>query len=120
MTPLEFDTLRSSMGFTHATLAEYFQVSLRTAQRWCATQEPPVRVSSELLAMWGDWADRIGEIIEIAEKMDGEPVPLLAYQDELECQTYTGLNLSQHKAFLGHVCMTLTAEDHAWEIQHKP
>jgi len=108
------------MGFTHTVLAEHFGASLRTAQRWCASQEPPAGVASELLAMWGDWADRIGEIIEIAEKMDGEPVLLLAYRDELECQTCTGLNFSQHKAFLGHVCMALTAEDHAWEIKHKP
>lgn len=120
MNPLEFDTLRSSMGFTHTVLADHFRVSLRTAQRWCATQEPPAGVASELLATWGDWADRIGEVLEAAEAMNNDQVLLFAYRDELECQTYTGLNLAQHRALIGHTCMALTAEDHDWEIQHKP
>ena len=119
MTPLEFNTLRKSLGFTHKVLAESFGVALRTAQRWCLHQTPPDAVANELLAMQGDWADRIAETLDTADALDSDPVLLFAYRDELECRTHTGLNLDQHAALLGHLCMALTVEDHAWEIQHK-
>lgn len=124
MTPLEFNTLRLALGFTHQALADHFDVALRTAQRWCqphGQHTPPDRVADELQAMLGDWADRIGELLDAADQLEeDDPVLLFSYSDELECQTYTGLNLAQHTALLGHYAMALTAEEYEWEIKPKP
>lgn len=121
MNSIEFLTLMKSLGFTMNTAAEHFGVNRKTIQRWCTSHTPPVDAVADLEGMWGDWADRIGDLLDAADALpDGEPVLLLAYRDELECQTYTGLSRDQHTALLGHCAMALTAADYAWEIQHKP
>lgn len=121
MTSPEFLILMKSLGFTMQSAAEHFGVNRKTVQRWCTTHTPPVDAVDELERLWGSWADRIGELLDMAEQLDeGEPVLLLAYRDELECQTYTGLSRDQHTALLGHCAMALTAADFDWEVEYKP
>lgn len=121
MTSIEFLTLMKSLGFTMQSAAEHFGVNRKTVQRWCTTHTPPADAAGELERMWGDWADRIADLLDAADQLpDDQPVMLLAYRDELECQTYTGLSRDQHTALLGHCVMALTAADFDWEIQYKP
>lgn len=121
MTSPEFLTLMKSLGFTMHTAAEHFDVNRKTIQRWCTTHTPPADAVVELKRMWGDFADRVADVLDTAEALEsqGQPVVLFAYRDELECRTFTGLSRDQHTALLGHCAMALTASDFDWEIRNK-
>lgn len=122
MTSAEFLILMKSLGFTMHTAAEHFDVNRKTIQRWCTTHTPPVDAVADLESMWGDYADRVADVLDTAEALEdqGKAVTLFAYRDELECRTFTGLSRDQHTALLGHCVMALTAEDFDWDIHYKP
>ncbi|WP_151530514.1 MULTISPECIES: hypothetical protein [Corynebacterium] len=125
MTPEEFRVARAGLGLDQAGLAEKLEVNRRSVRRW---EDPdsgypiPDGVVESITSQWMRYADRVAEVLGLAEDLEarGEPVILFAYADELECMEATGLTLAEHTALLGHVSMALTCGDSEHTIITKP
>lgn len=122
---LTFKILREALGLTQVDLADRLEVNRRSVRRWedpDSGYPPPLGISTIIEEKWGNFADRVAETLELAEAMEdrGEPVTLIAYADELQCMTRTGLSLSEHRALLGHISMALTCGDFSYEIVTAP
>ncbi len=116
MNAKEFRILRSSLGMTQGDVADALEVTQRSVRRW---EQPngdhpvPVAVATWLESKWGAFADRVADALDAAEALEeaGEPVTIIAYSDEMECMTRTGLSLTEHDALVGHIIMALTCAD---------
>lgn len=117
MTPAEFKILRTTLGLTTVDVAEAMDVALRTAQRWESSYTPPEDVQAWILTKWGLVADRVGEVLDLAEQ--GEPIRLIAYCHDSQC-AHLGMSASEHAALLGHIMMALTQCDLDWELVEAP
>lgn len=115
MQSIEFLVLVKAMGFSIKSVAEFFGVNRKTAQRWATIQRPPADVAGRVMSMWNEWQDEIaGVLLEADSSPDG--VMLRAYSDDVMCQVETGRRREQHTAFLGHVVMALSAGGFTWSI----
>lgn len=113
MTPAEFRTLRTALGLTCQQVARIHEVNLRSVQRWEVSRTPPDDVAAWLLDRWHATADRVGDVLDLAEK--DELKPLIAYRHDSQCE-HLGMTASEHAALLGHICMALTQCDYDFEI----
>lgn len=125
MTPEEFRVIREGLGLSQAALSEKLEVNRRTIRRWedpTSGYTAPEGVSDWMEQQWGLYADRVADAMDAAEMMEarGEPTTLIAYADELECMTRTGLSLEEYTALLGHIAMALTCADIDFEITEIP
>ncbi|QRJ57440.1 hypothetical protein [Corynebacterium macginleyi] len=118
MTPAEFRVLRNSLGLTAQDVASASEVALRTAQRWEVSQEPPADVQAWLLDKWALVADRVGDVIDLAER--GEPIRLISYRDDATAFERQGMSANEHAALLGHICMALEQCDFDYELLPAP
>lgn len=121
MNPQKFRVIRAALGLSQAALSEKLGVNRRTIRRWedpASGYTAPEGVSEWMEQQWGLYADRVADAMDAAEEMEeqGEPATLIAYTDELECMTRTGLSLEEHTALLGHISMALTCADIDFEI----
>ena len=112
MTPNEFRILRTSMGLTAQDVADACDVSIRTAQRWESTHQPPLDAGVWLQDRWVRFADCIDQAMQIAEKAEeeGKKVTLT---NELAGEN---LSRSEHTALMGHICMAYTMADFDYEV----
>ncbi|MDK4337429.1 hypothetical protein [Corynebacterium accolens] len=118
MTPAEFRVLRSSLGLSAQDVARANEVALRTAQRWEVSHDPPADVQAWLLDKWALVADRVGDVIDLAER--GEPIRLISYRDDATAFERQGMSASEHTALLGHICMALEQCDFDYELLAAP
>ncbi|WP_411708623.1 helix-turn-helix domain-containing protein [Corynebacterium sp. LaCa116] len=112
MTPNEFRILRTSMGLTSQDVADACNVSIRTAQRWESTHQPPLDAGVWLQDQWVRFADCIDQALQIAEKAEEEGRPI-ALTDVV---TGEGLSRHEHTALMGHICMAYTLADFDFEV----
>lgn len=115
MESIEFLVMVKSMGFSMKSVAEFFGVNRKTAQRWATIQNPPSDVSACVMSMWNEWQNEITGILLEADSAPGGVV-LRAYSDDVMCQVETGRRREQHTAFLGHAVMALSAGGFPWSI----
>lgn len=112
MTPNEFRILRTSMGLTAQDVADACDVSIRTAQRWESTHQPPLDAGVWLQDKWVRFADCIDQAIQIAEQAEEEGKPVVL----TNAITGEGLSRSEHTALMGHICMAYTLADFDFEV----
>lgn len=114
MTPTELRIQRKALGLTAADIAQRFEVNHRTAQRWETTHTPPDDVAEWVADRIGLYADRVADVLGIAEQLG--VATLTRHTDEAECMATTGMSLSEHEALLGHCCIALNAADLDFQI----
>lgn len=124
MTPKQFRLFRIGLGLTVNDVADALDVAQRSIRRWeSPTDEHPVPlgVADWIESKWGRVADRVADAMEMAEDLEeiGEPVTLIAYSDEQECMTRTGLSLAEHDMLLSHIVMAYTCADIDYTIVQK-
>lgn len=75
MTPAEFKTLRESLGLTTAWLADRFNVSERSVQRWDNGDSPvPDAIAGELLDIEDCAEERADDALEQLRAHDGAEI----------------------------------------------
>ena len=112
MTPNEFRILLTSMGLTAQDVADACDVSIRTAQRWETSHQPPLDAGVWLQDKWMRFADCIDQAMQVAEKAEDEGKPVVL----TNAITGDGLSRSEHTALLGHIHMAYTMADFNFEV----
>lgn len=115
MHPIEYQSLRKTLGLTVGEVARRFDKDRRVAQRWEVHNEPPAEVQEWISKLWSDFLDRVDDALQIAKEMEaqgkGEMLELPVYRSEAKCIEETGLTHAQQAALYGHIMMQFDLAD---------
>lgn len=115
-----FLVLRTALGLTTEDIAQRFDVSLRTAQRWEASTHPPDDVADWVCQQWNVRLARVESVLDLADRDAPEVVTLLARRDPEKLMLEQGMSIGEHRALLGHVALALSLEERAFEVVDDP
>lgn len=114
MLPVELKLKRHSLGLRTKDLAEMGGVSLREAQRWESSKQPPADVVGKVEELWNQRLQLLHQIVRAGKESGAMPLDVYTHAGRLKT-SHRGLE--GHQAFVEQAMLALSLSGVDYEVR---